>query len=79
MADEMNAEQDVKAWANAYVMEHRKRMAAESGRGGRPTRPSREEVRRAVVARFGEGSGRRGGALTWLRIMYWVAMILLAL
>lgn len=79
MADEMNAEQDVRAWANSYVMEHRKRMAAESGFGRRPTKPSREEVKRAVAARFGEGSGRQGGALTWLRIMYWVAMILLML
>lgn len=79
MADEMTAEQDVRAWANSYILEHRKRMNAESSRGGRPTRPSREEVKRAVAARFGEGSGRRGGALTWLRIMYWVAMILLAL
>ncbi len=79
MADEMNAEQDVKEWADAYVAEHRNRMAAERSRGGRPTGPSREEVKRAVAARFGVGSGRRGGALTWLRIMYWVAMILLML
>ena len=70
-------EQDIHAWATDYVAQQKQRMQA-SARTGRPEKPSRAEVTRAVRARFGVG-GRAFGPLTWLRIAYWVAMILLAL
>lgn len=69
-------EGDVAAWAADYIAQQRLRMQAE--RGGRKSRPSRSEVTRAVQARFGSGS-RVGGALTWMRILYWVCYILLML
>lgn len=72
-------EEDVYAWAQSYVAEQQTRMRAASASGVRPVKPSRAEVTRAVQARFGTGSGRQGGVLTWLRVMYWVMWILLSL
>lgn len=72
-------EDDVYAWAQSYVDDQKRRMQAVSASGGRPVKPSRAEVTRAVQARFGSGSGRRGGVLTWLRILYWVMWILMSL
>lgn len=69
-------EQDVREWADAYIAEQRHAMSAA---GGRRRRQTREEVTAAVKAKFGEDSGRVGGVLTWIRILYWVAVILAAL
>lgn len=72
-------EEDVAAWAKWYVYQQQERMRAESASGGRPSSPGRAEVTRAVAAKFGDGSGRSLGPLTWIRILYWVAWIILAL
>lgn len=74
---EVAEEPDVRAWADQYIANQKRRMEGERARGNRNSRPSREEVRRAVAARFSNGNG--GTILTWLRILYWVAFILAAL
>lgn len=79
VAEVPRGEEDVYEWARSYVADHKRRMQAASASGVRPVKPGRAEVTRAVQARFGTGSGRRGGVLTWLRVMYWVMWILLSL
>lgn len=79
VADVPRGEEDVYAWARAYVADQKQQMQATSASGVRPVKPSRAEVTRAVQARFGTSSGRRGGVLSWLRVAYWVLWILLSL
>lgn len=62
------AEADVHAWAQDYVQ--RMRTAGE--------KPSRAAITRALRDRFGVGSGR-ASVLTWFRILFWVAWILMML
>jgi len=76
---EVGEEQDVREWANQYIAEQRAQMSAVEHRTGRRPRPDRAAIREAVRAKFGEGSNRVGGFLTWLRILYWVAVIIAAL
>lgn len=76
---EVSEEPDVRAWANQYIAEQQAKMSAVERRTGRRPRPDRVAIREAVRAKFGEGSGRVGGFLTWLRILYWVAVIIAAL
>ena len=71
-------ETDVHDWVKEYIASQKKRMDAEVKTGGTQP-PSRAEVTNAVRAKFGEGSGRAIGILTWMRILYWVAFILLSL
>lgn len=77
MANEQVSDNTIQAWAKEYVRQQKMRMAAMQAAGGKPERPSRAEVTRALRARF---SGQEGiSLLTWARIIYWVAWILLAL
>lgn len=76
---EVAEEPDVRIWADQYIANYKARMNAERARGVRPTRPNRDEVKRAVAARFLNGDGRGGSILTWIRILYWVMIIMAAL
>ena len=80
MTAPLAGEEDVHAWAQTYIANEKARMSAEAAATGRPARKQRRAaVRAAVVQHFGDTSGRAAGPLTWLRILYWVAFILLSL